>query len=29
MIAGHLHHARRYLRDKVDDIGLVAPGVAT
>lgn len=29
MIAGHLHLARRYLRDKMDDIGLVAPAGAT
>lgn len=26
MISGHLHHARRYLRDKVDDIDLQAMG---
>lgn len=28
MISGHLHHARRYLRDKVDDIDLQAMGEA-
>lgn len=28
VIAGHLRRARRYLRDKVDDIDLVAMGVA-
>ena len=29
VIAGHLRRARRYLREKVDDIDLVAMGVAT
>lgn len=28
VIAGHLRRARRYLRDKVDDIDLTAMGVA-
>lgn len=28
VIAGHLRRARRYLRDKVDDIDLQAMGVA-
>lgn len=28
VIAGHLRRARRFLRDKVDDIDLVAMGVA-
>lgn len=28
VIAGHLRRARRYLRDKVDDIDLVAMAVA-
>ncbi|HFF6004421.1 hypothetical protein [Stenotrophomonas maltophilia] len=28
VIAGHLRRARHYLRDKVDDIDLVALGVA-
>lgn len=27
VIAGHLRRARRYLRDKVDDIDLIALGV--
>ena len=28
VIAGHLGRARRYLREKVDDIDLVAMGIA-
>lgn len=28
VIAGHLRRARRYLREKLDDIDLVAMGVA-